>query len=138
MRIAGHSVLAILAASAAMYVIGALIYGLLFSEAWMALSGYTKDSFAGQEWRMALSPVMPVLIAVGLSMLLRWRGAGTLGAGLSTGVIAAVFFLVSSRLYMFVYGVEPPGLLALDALHMVLIGAVGGAILGVWPKPKAA
>lgn len=137
MRVAGHNLVAILVAAIVMYGIGALIYGVLFSAQWMALAGYREEDFAGQEWRMALSPIMPLLIAFGVSTAINWRGVGTLAGGLTTGLLVGVFFLFAGRLYAFVYGNEPAGLLAMDTAHLVLIAAVGGAIIGGWPKPKA-
>jgi hypothetical protein len=142
MRIGGSSILAVLAAAVAIYAIGFLIYGLLFSEAWQSLQGYTKESmataFAGKEWRMALSPVMPILIAVGMAIVMGWRGATGLAAGVRTGFIVGLFFLVASRMYSFVYGTEAEGLLAMDSAHLLLNGVAAGAVLGGWPAKKAA
>lgn len=138
MSVAGHNVLAIAAAAVVMYLIGFVIYGYLFSEMWMALSGVTEESFVGQEWRMGLSPIMPILIAIGISIAIGWRGATGVQAGAITGFVVAIFFLVAARLYAFTYSTEPVGLLWIDALHFLLICPVAGAIIGGWPKPKAA
>ncbi len=130
MRVLGLKAPALAAAAVAVYATGFLIYGVLFSAQWMALSGYTAESFAGQEWRMALSPVMPVVIAVGMGLLVRDRGITTWQAGLRLGLMVGICFLVTARAYNFVYGTEPVGLLALDSLHLLLNGAAAGAILG--------
>ena len=130
MRVLGLKAPALAAAAVAVYTTGFLIYGVLFSAQWMALSGYTAESFAGQEWRMALSPVMPVVIAVGMGLLVRDRGITTWQAGLRLGLMVGICFLVTARAYNFVYGTEPVGLLALDSLHLLLNGAAAGAILG--------
>ena len=129
-RVLGLKVTALLAAAVAVYATGFLIYGVLFDAQWMALSGYTPESFAGQEWRMALSPVMPVVIAFGIGLLVRDRGITTWQAGLKLGLVVGACFLVAARAYNFVYGTEPVGLLALDSLHLMLNGAAAGAILG--------
>lgn len=130
MRVLGLKATALAAAAVAVYATGVLIYGVLFSAQWMALSGYTAESFAGQEWRMALSPVMPAVIAVGMGLLVRDRGITTWQAGLRLGLMVGICFLVTARAYNFVYGTEPVGLLALDSLHLLLNGAAAGAILG--------
>lgn len=130
MRVLGLKAPALAAAAVAVYATGVLIYGVLFSAQWMALSGYTAESFAGQEWRMALSPVMPAVIAVGMGLLVRDRGITTWQAGLRLGLMVGICFLVTARAYNFVYGTEPVGLLALDSLHLLLNGAAAGAILG--------
>lgn len=129
--------LAVLIAAFVIYAIGFLIYGLAFDELWMSLSGYTRDSFTGLEWRMALSPVMPILTAIGLAVLNAWTSAATLGASLRNALAAFGFFALASRLYGFVYGDEPTGLLGLDALHLLLGYLAAGVILGLM-RPKAA
>lgn len=142
MRIGGQSILAVLAAAVAIYAIGFLIYGLVFSEMWQGFHGYTKDNmatiFAGKEWRMALSPVMPLLIAFGMAKVIGWRGARGVMAGVGTGAWIGVCFLVASRMYAFVYGPEPAGLLVMDSLHVLAGALVAGAIMGAWPQKSAA
>jgi hypothetical protein len=130
MRVNGLNVFAIAAAAVAIYAIGFVIYGLVFQEQWMAWAGYDQASFAGQEWRMAISPVMPILIAIGVALVMKWRNASGLAAGAATGFWLGLFFLVGSRLYGFAYGVEPAELLALDSAHLLLNGLVAGAVIG--------
>ena len=132
MRFQGHNILAIIVAAALMYGIGFVIYGVLFSEQWMALSGVTEDGIAGEEWRMALSPIMPLLQAIGLSCVIKWRNAAGWMGGLATGFWMALFFVFAARLYGFVYGAEPTGLLGIDTLHLFLINMIGGAVIGTW------
>ncbi len=134
MRVNGHNVLAILAAAVAMYAVGFVIYGLLVSDLWMQLSGVTQADFAGQEWRMALSPVMPILMAIGLSLTIKWRAALGWTGGASTGFWMALFFVFASRLYSFAYGTEHPGLLGIDAAHLFIGCVLGGAIIGGWKR----
>jgi hypothetical protein len=132
MRIAGHNVLAIAVAAIVMYGLGAAIYGLLFSAQWQAATNFNKDDYVGLEWRMALSPVMPILIATGLSIVQKWRNQSGLSAGAVAGFTIALVFLVPVLLYSFVYSTESEIVLAIDTLHMFLISIVGGAIIGAW------
>ena len=69
---AGDNWLAVLAAAGAIYAVGFLIYGLVFSGLWLRLSGYTKEQLQPHMWKMAVSPVMPILTAIGLAFL-AWR-----------------------------------------------------------------
>ncbi len=131
MRVAGYNVAAIAAAAVAIYAVGFVTYGLLFQAQWIAWNGYSETSFAGQEWRMALSPVMPILIAVGLAWLLRALKVTGWVRATGVGLAAGVFFAVSDRLYGFVYGIEPVQLLALDAGHQLACFLVGSAVLGL-------
>jgi hypothetical protein len=130
MRILGLKPLPTILATIGVYAVGVLIYAVLFDDVWMALSGYTEASFKGQEWRMGLSPVMPILITLGLGLLMKGRGIGSLIGGLKLGVLVGIFFLIPARMYNFVYGIDPAALLAIDALHLLLNGIVAGAILG--------
>ncbi len=130
--IAGNNWLAVLAAAAAIYAIGFLIYGLVFSGLWLRLSGYTKEQLKPHAWKMAISPVMPILSAIGLAILLGLARVDNL----STGVVIAFqiwfFIVLSTRLYSFVYSPEKPGLLVMDAIHLLLGYLVAGAIIGGW------
>jgi Protein of unknown function (DUF1761) len=142
MKIGGSSIWAVLVAAVAMYAVGALIYAVLFDELWMSLQGLTKESaetaFAGEEWRMALSPIMPVMIAVGVALVMGWRGARGLAGGASTGFLLGLLFMLSARLYGFAYSTEAAGLVAIDAVHFLGGATVVGAILGAWPAAKKA
>lgn len=130
MRIMGLNVVACLVAAVAMYAVGALIYGALFSDLWMRLTGYTPELLAPHMWKMALSPVMPIVGAVGIALAIRWRKAEGPLAGAATGALVFLLFSFTARLYNYVYGPEPAGLLALDAAHLLGSHLVGGAILG--------
>lgn len=130
MRVKGINLVACGVAAVAMYAVGMVIYGFLFSDLWMGLSGYTEEMLAPFMWKMALSPVMPVLGAIGIAAVMRWRGARGPAAGAATGALVFLFFSFSSRLYGYAYGPEPIGLLALDSAHLLLTHVVGGAIIG--------
>lgn len=133
-RIFGHDLLAVIAAAVAIYIIGFLIYGLLFASYWMAQWGYTADSFAGHEWKMFLGPVMPILTVLGLAALFQAAGASGLNAQLRIGFIAWAGFSLSTLLYGFAYGIMmTPGALALDAAHL-LLGILAASAILVWRK----
>ena len=130
MRVLGIKLIPLILASVLIYIVGALIYGVLFSAQWMALSGYTPEMLAGEQWRMALSPIMPIMITVGMGLLIKDRGITTLMAGLRLGVMVGVLFLVAARLYNYAYGNEPLGLLLMDSTHLMANAMIAGAVLG--------
>jgi hypothetical protein len=133
MRVMGHNALAILAAAIAMYLLGFLIYGVLFGEAWQAATGYTKEELESGMSKMPIGFIIPILLAIGLSMVVKWRNQPGLMGGATAGLLVGIFFLIAERLYGYVY--SPAGgetLLAIDAVHTILIAVVGGAILGAW------
>ena len=130
MRVLGLKIAPVILSSLLIYVVGALIYGVLFSSQWMALFGYTPEMLAGEQWRMALSPIMPVMITLGIGLLIKDRGITTLWAGLKLGALIGALFLVAARLYNYAYGNEPLGLLLMDGAHLMANGMIAGAVLG--------
>jgi hypothetical protein len=131
MRWNGHNILAIIFAALVMFGIGAGLYGYLLKDAWMQAMGLTTEPEM-ETWRYALWPAMPLLQAIGLSLVIKWRSAVGWMSGAATGFWMALFFVFASRLYGFVYSEEVPTLLGIDALHLFLINMVGGAIIGAW------
>ncbi len=134
MRLAGINVAAVAVAAIAIYAIGFIIYGLLFASAWQSLTGYDPADYVGLEWRMALSPIMPILTAAGVALALKWRNVSGVAAGLSTALLLWLGFVLPARMYTFAYSAEPPALFALDAAHLLLGCLAAGAILGAWPQ----
>lgn len=136
MQINGINPVAVIVAAIAAYAMGLVIYGFLVpSETWMLWSGIDKavmDAIGAS--RMPLSPVMPLMIAWGVALALKWRGVRGLSGGMSTGFLMALFFLVGGRLYGYVYGVQGTEILVLDTAHLLLNGLAAGAVLGAWPQ----
>ena len=131
--IVGDNWLAILAAAAATYAIGFLIYGAVFSKLWMQLSGYTKEQLQPHMWKMAISWIMPILTAIGLALILKMAGVTNLATGLVITFEVWFFIVLPARLYSFVYSPEKPGLLVMDLIHLLLGTLAAGAIISAWP-----
>lgn len=132
MRVMGHNVLAIIVAAIAIWLIGFLLYVVIFAEQWMGWMELTDAQKNTDNGRMPFMIVMPFLQAIGLSLAVKWRNAAGLMGGLTTGVLMAIFFSIAARLYGWVYSFEVTELLGLDSVHFLLTHAVAGAILGVW------
>jgi hypothetical protein len=131
--IVGDNWLAVAAAAVAFYAIGFLIYGALFSKLWMQLTGYTKEQLAPHGWKMALSPIMPILTAIGLAIILKLARVDNLATGLMITLEIWFFIVLSTRLYSYVYSPEKPGILIMDAIHLLLGYLAAGAIISAWP-----
>lgn len=131
--IVGDNWLAIGAGAIAFYAVGFVIYGLAFSKLWMQLSGYTKEQLAPHTWKMAVSPIMPILAAIGLALILKMARVDNLATGLMITFEIWFFIVLSTRLYSFVYSPEKPGLLVMDAIHLFLGTMACGAIISAWP-----
>jgi hypothetical protein len=131
--IVGDNWLAIVVAAIAIYAVGFIIYGALFSKLWMSLSGYTKEQLAPHQWKMAISPIMPILTAVGLAILLKLARVDNLATGLVVSLQIWFFIMVPVRMYSYVYGPEKPGFFVMDAIHVLLGTLAAGAIISAWP-----
>lgn len=131
--IVGDNWLAVLAAAVAIYAVGFIIYGAVFSQLWMKLSGYTKEQLQPHMWKMAISWIMPVLTAIGLALILKSARVDNLATGLMISLEVWFFIVLSTRLYSFVYSPEKPGLLVMDAIHLLLGVLIAGGIISAWP-----
>lgn len=130
--IAGDNWLAVLAAAAAIYAIGFLIYGLVFSGLWLKLTGYTKEQLQPHSWKMFLSPVMPILTAIGLAILFKLARVDNIAAGVVIAFQIWFFLVMPARMYNFVYSPEKIGHILLDSVHLLLGMLVAGAIIAGW------
>lgn len=130
MKILGLKLGSVAIAAVAVYATGALIYGVLFSSQWMAWSGHTMAEMEPYAGRMAFSPVMPILITLGIGLLIRDRGITNWLPGLKLGALIGLLIMVPARMYNWVYGTELVELLALDSVHLLLNAAIAGAVLG--------
>ena len=138
MRFMGVNLLAVLVAAIAIWAIGFALYGFLFDEQWMAWTGTSQETAEAEMWRMWLSPVMPILTALGLAVIYRWTGVNSLGTAMRTSLVLWLFFGFVILLYGWVYSDQRVEVLVLDAVHILLTYLVGGAILAAWPRRTAA
>lgn len=132
MRVQGHNVFAIVSAAVAIWVIGLLIYVVLFQQQWMEWTGITEADAQAGAARMPFMVVMPFLQAIGLSLVVKWRNASGLVAGAVTGALVAVLLTIAGRMYGWVYSTEPTELFGLDGMHYLLTHMAAGAILATW------
>ena len=132
MRVMGHNVFAIVVAAIVIWAIGFLLYVVVFQQQWMTWMGLTEEQMESDNGRMPFMVAMPFLQAIGLSLAVKWRNRPGWLAGLTAGVLMAIFFAIAARMYGWVYSFEPSELFGLDSLHFLLTHAVAGAILGAW------
>lgn len=131
MRIMGHNALAILVAALVIYGLEFVIFAVLIpADQYMALTGLTESQ--GDEARMPVGIVMPVLAAIGLSLVIKWRNAPGWMGGATTALIMAVLFGYSTSLYEYVYGDHTAAYLPVNLGHFLVCWGAAGAILGAW------
>jgi hypothetical protein len=131
MRYQGHNVLAILVAAIVIWLIEALIFAVLIpADQYMAMTGMLEGQ--GDAGRMPVGIIMPILTAIGLSLVIKWRNAAGWMGGVTTALWMAVLFAFSTSLYGYAYGLHTEQFLAVNLGHFLVCYAAAGAILGAW------
>ena len=127
--------LGIIVATVVAFFVGFLWYGVLFQARWMELTGVTGES--DPMW-MLLGLVQTFVTMVGLGWFIARDGSSGWMAGLKIGLVAGVCFALMTSAYGFIYQTSPMGLLPIDWSHLLVVYAVGGALIGgLRMKPKA-
>jgi surface polysaccharide O-acyltransferase-like enzyme len=132
--------LAVIVAAIAYWLLGAIWYGVVFGEAWMALEHMTPEQ------ARSMNPVLPyvitlvlnVLIAYALAQICIWRNADTLGRGASVGVLLWIGFVGPVTFTTYMYEMRPKELYAINQFFPLAGFVLMGAILGGWKKKKSA
>lgn len=134
MRIAGLNVLAIIGAAISVYAVGFVIYGLVLDPAnWMAMAGITKEQMEAVGMsRMPYSPLIPLVIAIGMAILFKWADVTVVANGVKWAALVACLSAIPALWYGWVYGVGPASGTLLDSVHLLAGHSVAGAILARW------
>ncbi|MCI4645207.1 MAG: DUF1761 domain-containing protein [Hyphomonadaceae bacterium] len=132
-RIAGVNLVGVLLAAVAMFFVGFLWYGLLFSDIWMAGRGYVEADFEGanQAW-MAGGLLIELVMAFGLGWLLKRQGISMMSTALAFALPLGLLIAVPLASYEFIYGLQHSvGAWLVDASHRVVTLLVGAAVLSL-------
>jgi|SRR6185369_3673622 len=129
--------LAVLAAAAATFAIGALWYSpALFARQWMAAHGYTAEQAAAMRKNMAMafvgSFVCYIVIAAALAALMVWTGRVGLVEGVKLALLCWLGFAFTLGLTANLYSNKSRMVFVIDASYQLVFFIVMGAILGVW------
>ena len=128
--------LGIIVATVVAFFVGFLWYGVLFEAIWKDLSGVGAED--GDPMWMMLGLLQTFITMIGLGWFIARDGAVGWMAGLKIGLVAAVAFALMTSAYGFIYQTSPMGLLPIDWSHLLVVYAVGGALIGgLRMKPKA-
>lgn len=131
MRFQGHNVLAIIAAAIVIYLLEFVIFAVMIpGDQYLALVGLQEGQ--GDPARMPVGAVMPLLAAIGLSLVIKWRNAAGWMGGAMTALIMAVLFGFNASLYSYVYGADTAAFLPINLGHYLVCWGAAGAILGAW------
>jgi hypothetical protein len=118
--------------------LGALWYGVLFGQRWMALEGMTAEQ------AKSMNPVLPyvitlllnLLIAFVLAQLCLWRNANTAGRGAAVGVLLWIGIVGPIVATTYMYEMRPKELFAINEFYSLVGLCLMGTILGAWTKSK--
>lgn len=130
-RIGNVNLLGVLLAAIAMFFVGFVFYGLLFTDIWMSARGYTPEMGEGQNpaW-MGAGFLIELILAFGIGWLLKQRGLSGMGECVAFAVMLVLLIGFPLIAYEYVYGFyhSVPGVLV-DWGHKLVTFSVGAAIL---------
>ena len=127
-KIFGTSILGILAASVAFFMLGWLWYGIIFEEMWMKLAGITQTE--PNPMVMVWGFVITVSQVKGIAFVIKHAGASTLVTCVKIGAILATLISLPVIAYGAVYGENyPTKLMGLDYAHLFIGYCIVGAVL---------
>jgi hypothetical protein len=129
---------AIVVSAVAYWMLGALWYGVVFGQRWMALEGITMEQ------AKSVNPVLPYLITFVLNLLMAfvlaqlclWRNANTAARGAAVGVLLWIGIVGPIVFTTYMYEMRPKELFAINEFYPLVGLCLMGVILGAWTKAK--
>jgi len=105
MEIYGINMIGVLLAMAGFMVVGFVWYGPLFGKRWMELNGFTPESLGDVNMRvmMAKGLTNSLVAAIGISLVISWKGAEGLLASMKTAFFIWLFFSATTALLAHIY-----------------------------------
>lgn len=130
---------AIVVSAVAYWMLGALWYGVLFGQRWMALEGITMEQ------AKSVNPVLPYVISFVLDLLMAfvlaqlclWRNANTAARGAAIGVLLWIGIVGPIVFTTYMYEMRPKELFAINEFYPLVGLCLMGVILGAWTKKAA-
>jgi hypothetical protein len=129
--------LAVLAAGAAYFLLGAVWYSLLFSKAWIRSSGVNVNDpkmKTGMAQTMFTSFIFMVIASIGLALIIYKIGTYTWMTGAKVGLVAGVCFSATAISISYLYEKRPFALHLINGVYSTIGCIIAGIILSVWPK----
>ena len=125
--------LAILVASVAYFMLGALWYSkILFANVWIKGTGINMDnpdSKKGVGGIMAFTFILEFVICIGLAILLYRLGLSTVMSGAKTGLITGICFSATTISISYLYQMKPKVLSLVDAGYHIVGQIIAGIII---------
>jgi hypothetical protein len=133
--------IAVVVAAIAYWLLGAVWYSVLFNKAWMELEHITPEQVAGAPAPIApfiISFLLNLVIAFVLAQICAWRNANTAARGAALGILIWIGFLGPVTYTTYMYEMRPKQLFAINEFYVLVGMCLMGAIIGAWPRKKAA
>ena len=114
---------------------GALWYGPLFVNQWMAENGFTTEQLeqAGEAWKGYVVSIVAAIVTVFiLAVLVQLTGADEFAEGLLIGMITGVGFIATSQAANYTFESRSLKLYLINTGYPVVALAINGVILAVW------
>lgn len=132
--------LAIIAAAAAYFVLGAIWFGPVFGEAWVKGTGLTEEQIksGGHGKMLGTAFTMSVVVSFGMAMFFFGNGIDpenpmTLSMGaMYGGAMSGIFFVLPTKTMDYVMAQKPGSLILIESLYHIVAFTIVGIILGVW------
>lgn len=135
-KIFGMNIFGIIAAAIALYSVGFIWYGMLFSQQWQTLTGMTEAG--NMDAQMIIGGFLICLLpAFGLAAILNWAGASRLITCVKIALTVSVLLIVPALAAGNVYQSHPLSLLAIDGSHSVIGFSLMGAVLSFFRGDSA-
>ena len=130
---AGLNWWAILVATAAAFVLGAVWYGPAFGKAWLAALGKSEDEIQPSPTPFVVSFVAALATCIVVAALMRGLGMTGIADGAVLGALTGVGFIAASLASDTAFCRWRWRLWAILAGYRVGYSIIMGAIIGVWP-----
>ena len=132
-RILGTNIIAVLVAAIALFMVGFVFYGLLFTDLWISLWAFPPEKMAEMEAAgpapMAFGFLISLTTAFFLSAALKKMGKTELMDAIKGAVFLWLGFTVPTMAYDIVYAAQPVMLLVIDGAHLLVGFVVAAAVL---------
>jgi hypothetical protein len=131
MEIYGINLIGVLLAMLGFMVVGFLWYGPLFGKRWMELNGFTAESMGDVNMpvMMAKGLTNSLVAAVGISLVLSWKGAEGLLASMKTAFFIWLFFSATTALLAHIYEKQKLELTLIHFGNQLTAYLLAGAII---------
>jgi Protein of unknown function (DUF1761) len=129
---------AVVVSAVAYWMLGAVWYGVLFGQRWMALEGITMEQ------AKSVNPVLPYVITLVLNLLMAyvlaqlclWRNATTAARGAAVGVLLWIGIVGPIVFTTYMYEMRSKELFAINEFYPLVGLCLMGIILGAWTKAR--